>query len=43
MDWKKFREAVGFLSVLAGLVFVGAELRQTNQLARQRLFSWGPT
>ena len=34
MAWKDVRETVGVLSVLAGLVFVGAEIRQTNQLAR---------
>lgn len=34
MTWKHVREAVGVVSVLAGLLFVGAEIRQNNQLAR---------
>ncbi len=34
MSGKAVRETMGFLAVVAGLVFVGWEIRQNNTLAR---------
>ena len=34
MSGKAIRETVGFLAVVAGLVFVGMEIQQNNRLAR---------
>jgi hypothetical protein len=34
MNWKRAQELAGLLLVLAGLLFVGVEIRQNNQLAR---------
>jgi hypothetical protein len=34
MAWKELKETVGLLALIAGLMFVGVEIRQNNQLAR---------